>query len=84
MISQFVGRRVFVLNDADAAGLAEAQYGAAAQHDGLVLVTTLGTGIGSALIIMANWYQTPNSVTLSLKAKMQKNMRHLQHAYTTV
>lgn len=59
IISQFVGRRVFVLNDADAAGLAEAQYGAAAQHDGLVLVTTLGTGIGSALIV--NGQLVPNT-----------------------
>jgi polyphosphate glucokinase len=39
-----------VVNDADAAGYAEAQYGAARDHHGVVLVTTLGTGIGTALI----------------------------------
>lgn len=44
-------RSVHVLNDADAAGLAEARYGAARGMDGLVVVTTLGTGIGSALIM---------------------------------
>jgi polyphosphate glucokinase len=44
------GRDVHVVNDADAAGLAEARYGAAAGHRGLVIVTTLGTGIGSAII----------------------------------
>lgn len=38
-----------VLNDADAAGLAEMRYGAGAGHDETVLVLTLGTGIGSAL-----------------------------------
>ncbi|GAA0994770.1 ROK family protein [Nocardiopsis tropica] len=38
------------LNDADAAGLAEARYGAGAGHCGVVLVLTLGTGIGSAVI----------------------------------
>jgi polyphosphate glucokinase len=44
------GRDVHVVNDADAAGLAEVRYGAARGRRGLVLVTTLGTGIGSALV----------------------------------
>lgn len=44
------GRDVHVVNDADAAGLAEVRYGAAAGRGGLVIMTTLGTGIGSALI----------------------------------
>ena len=43
-------RTVHVLNDADAAGLAEAKFGAAKNVKGLVVVTTLGTGIGTALI----------------------------------
>ncbi|MDR1237298.1 MAG: ROK family protein [Propionibacteriaceae bacterium] len=43
-------RRTIIVNDADAAGLAEARYGAAKDCDGLVMVITLGTGIGSALI----------------------------------
>ena len=38
-----------VLNDADAAGLAEMRFGAGAGHEETVLVLTLGTGIGSAL-----------------------------------
>jgi len=41
---------VTVLNDADAAGLAEARYGAAQGVDGVVIVLTYGTGIGSALL----------------------------------
>ncbi|MGI5950486.1 MAG: polyphosphate--glucose phosphotransferase [Brooklawnia sp.] len=45
-----LGRQVRLVNDADAAGLAEVRYGAARGHDGVVLVTTLGTGIGTALI----------------------------------
>ncbi|MFL4475136.1 polyphosphate--glucose phosphotransferase [Paeniglutamicibacter sp. MACA_103] len=45
-----LGREVHVMNDADAAGLAEARYGAGAGVEGSVLVITLGTGIGSALI----------------------------------
>ena len=44
------GRDVHVVNDADAAGLAEVRYGAARGRSGLVVVTTLGTGIGSALV----------------------------------
>ncbi|MBA2955124.1 ROK family protein [Nocardioides sp. MAH-18] len=44
------GREVHVVNDADAAGLAEVRYGAAKGRSGLVIVTTLGTGIGSALV----------------------------------
>jgi polyphosphate glucokinase len=50
IFSDIIGREVCILNDADAAGIAEALYGAAKGEDGLVLVTTLGTGIGSALI----------------------------------
>ena len=41
---------VTVLNDADAAGLAEARYGAGRGRRGLVIVVTFGTGIGIALI----------------------------------
>lgn len=44
------GRDVHVVNDADAAGLAEVRYGAAKGRRGLVIMTTLGTGIGSALL----------------------------------
>ncbi|WP_036503054.1 polyphosphate--glucose phosphotransferase [Nocardia aobensis] len=44
------GREVVVLNDADAAGLAEDRYGAARNIDGLVMLLTFGTGIGSALL----------------------------------
>ena len=44
------GRPITVLNDADAAGLAEAHFGEARGRDGTVLVLTFGTGIGSALV----------------------------------
>ncbi|MGH9025081.1 MAG: polyphosphate--glucose phosphotransferase [Acidimicrobiia bacterium] len=45
------GCKVTVLNDADAAGLAEARFGAGRERDGVVIVVTLGTGIGSALFV---------------------------------
>ena len=44
------GRQVTVLNDADAAGLAEEHYGAGKNQTGLVVLLTFGTGIGSAVI----------------------------------
>jgi polyphosphate glucokinase len=50
LFTRATGRDVHVVNDADAAGLAEVRYGAAAGRGGLVIVTTLGTGIGSALV----------------------------------
>jgi polyphosphate glucokinase len=42
---------VALLNDADAAGIAEVTYGAAKNVPGLVCLLTFGTGIGSALFI---------------------------------
>lgn len=53
------GREVTVLNDADAAGMAEDRYGAAKDFDGLVLLLTFGTGIGSA--VLYNGTLVPNS-----------------------
>jgi polyphosphate glucokinase len=44
------GQPVSVLNDADAAGLAEAKYGAGRDNDGVIVLLTFGTGIGSAVI----------------------------------
>ncbi len=44
------GASVVLINDADAAGLAEAQFGAAKGVRGLVILATLGTGIGTALL----------------------------------
>ncbi|MGM0719090.1 MAG: polyphosphate--glucose phosphotransferase [Actinomycetota bacterium] len=51
VLRRVTGRDALLVNDADAAGVAEAGFGAAADHHhGLVLVVTLGTGIGSALV----------------------------------
>ncbi|MEZ0284192.1 MAG: polyphosphate--glucose phosphotransferase [Thermoleophilia bacterium] len=50
-LSEAVGRPVVVLNDADAAGLAEVRFGAGKGVAGVVLMLTLGTGIGSALFV---------------------------------
>jgi polyphosphate glucokinase len=46
-----IGSPVPVINDADAAGMAEMAFGAGQGEEGVVLVLTFGTGIGSALFI---------------------------------
>ncbi len=50
ILSDAVRQPLLLLNDADAAGLAEVTFGAAKGESGIVIVLTLGTGIGSALI----------------------------------
>ena len=53
------GCRVSVINDADAAGYAEMHFGAGRRRRGLVIMVTLGTGIGTALFI--NGHLMPNT-----------------------
>lgn len=48
-LTERIGRPVHLLNDADAAGVAEMRYGAGKGVPGVVVMITLGTGIGSAL-----------------------------------
>jgi polyphosphate glucokinase len=51
LFTKSAGHDVHVVNDADAAGLAEMRYGAGRERDGVVLVLTFGTGIGSGLFV---------------------------------
>ena len=51
LFGRATGQAVTLINDADAAGMAEMQFGAGAGERGTVLMLTLGTGIGSALFI---------------------------------
>ena len=51
LFSEATGCPVRVANDADVAGLAEMRFGAGRQRDGVVLIVTLGTGIGTALFV---------------------------------
>jgi polyphosphate glucokinase len=59
LFSKALNRKVVLLNDADAAGVAEIKYGAGQERKGLVLMVTLGTGIGTALFM--NGKLIPNS-----------------------
>lgn len=49
LFDKALSRHTHVINDADAAGLAEVKFGAGKGSSGLTIMTTLGTGIGTAL-----------------------------------
>ncbi len=51
LIEQRLGRAVRMINDADAAGIAEARYGALRGNRGVAVLLTFGTGIGSAIML---------------------------------
>jgi polyphosphate glucokinase len=59
LFSEATGCRVSVINDADAAGYAEMHFGAGRGQAGLVIIVTLGTGIGTALF--TNGHLVPNT-----------------------
>lgn len=54
LFAERAGRPVTVVNDADAAGVAEMRFGAGRGQNGSVLIVTLGTGIGTALFVDGN------------------------------
>jgi polyphosphate glucokinase len=51
LFTQACGLPVTMLNDADAAGIAEMRFGAGRGHTGVVIMLTFGTGIGSGLFV---------------------------------
>ena len=59
ILQQATGCAVTMINDADAAGLAEMRFGAGKERTGTVLLCTLGTGIGTALF--SNGQLLPNT-----------------------
>jgi polyphosphate glucokinase len=59
LIAAKTGCPVTVLNDADAAGLAEMEFGVGQGRSGVVILLTLGTGIGSAIFV--NGQLLPNT-----------------------
>ncbi|MCY3574824.1 MAG: ROK family protein [Chloroflexi bacterium] len=59
LLGKHTGNPVLILNDADAAGIAEMRFGAGKGVEGLVVILTLGTGIGSSLFM--NGELVPNT-----------------------
>ncbi|MCP3928238.1 MAG: ROK family protein [Bacteroidetes bacterium] len=59
LLSKATGMKVSVLNDADAAGIAEMQFGVGKNETGTVLLITIGSGLGTALF--RDGHLLPNS-----------------------
>lgn len=60
LFSESTGCPVYIVNDADAAGIAEMTFGVGKDYqEGIVLLLTLGTGIGSAVFV--NGHLLPNT-----------------------
>ncbi len=59
LFNETTGCPVKVINDADAAGLAEMTFGAGKNHMGVVLLVTIGTGLGTSLF--TNGILLPNT-----------------------
>ena len=70
LLSEATGRQVFVLNDADAAGLAEIWFGAGREKKGVVVVITIGTGIGSAFFINGQLFPNTEFGQFNLNGKI--------------
>ena len=70
--------RVALVNDADAAGLAEMSFGAGRRCRGSVLLLTLGTGVGSALFFRGKLF--PNSELGHLQIKGRSAERYISSA----
>jgi polyphosphate glucokinase len=69
---------VATLNDGDAAGIAEMRYGAGRDRDGVVLMLTFGTGIGSALFV--DGYLVPNTEFGHIQVDGEDGERHASAA----
>ena len=63
------GRRVVVINDADAAGLAEMRFGVGKRKRGVVILLTLGTGIGSALFLDSKLFPNTEFGQMEVRGK---------------
>jgi polyphosphate glucokinase len=59
LFGEATGQNVFVLNDADAAGLTEISFGKGKGKRGVTLIITIGSGLGSALFV--NGQLVPNT-----------------------
>jgi polyphosphate glucokinase len=78
IIGEAVGLRVTVMNDADAAGLAEVRFGAARGVTGIIVIITLGTGIGTSLF--RDGLLIPNAELARVRIKGKEAQRRASEA----
>ena len=69
LMKRHTGSNVLVLNDADAAGIAEMKFGAGRNHAGLVVILTLGTGVGSSIFVKGNLLPNTEFGHLQIRGK---------------
>lgn len=70
LLKEATGNKTVVLNDADAAGLAEMRFGSGKNYeDGYVLFLTIGTGIGSALFVKRQLWPNTELGHLKIRGK---------------
>jgi polyphosphate glucokinase len=70
LFKEFTKSQVFVLNDADAAGMAEMRFGAGREYaNGVVLMLTLGTGIGSAIFVDGHLFPNTEFGHIEIRGK---------------
>lgn len=73
IFTDVAGCDVVMINDADAAGLAEARFGAAKGVKGVVILLTLGTGIGSAIFVDGKLVPNTEFGHLDLNGKLAEH-----------
>ncbi|MBT8218573.1 MAG: ROK family protein [Bacteroidia bacterium] len=71
---------IYVVNDADAAGLAEIHFGAGKGKTGKILLLTIGTGIGSALFLDGNLVTNTELGHLYLKGQRKVAEKYVSNA----
>lgn len=81
LLEKKTGCRVRLLNDADAAGMAEMEFGAGKGRKGTNFVLTLGTGIGSAIFI--NGVLVPNTELGHMQMRCQDGSAVEAEAYAS-
>lgn len=69
LLTKVTGCPCTVMNDADAAGLAEMKFGAGKGHQGTVIMITLGTGIGTAIFYKGSLLPNTEFGHLDMKGK---------------
>ncbi len=78
LIQRKTGNPVFVMNDADSAGIAEMRFGAGRGQDGVVIILTIGTGIGSCVFV--NGQLLPNTEFGHLHLSKKKGIEAEEYA----
>jgi polyphosphate glucokinase len=84
LFSDSTGLPFYVINDADVAGIAEVQFGAATHVTGLVVMITLGTGVGSGMLVNKTLIHNTELGFLPMKGgiaelRISNKMRKMHH-----